>query len=110
MGTHKYAIEFKLAKSVTEELLQLYAHHVTGFNGGTELDSLMGEHLKDMYMRLAALNNKIKRTGILGMNNSEAMAFYMYWNTTDTSGWPLANVLIADMVWKIDKRINKARR
>jgi hypothetical protein len=106
----EFLIEFKMQKGVATELRDIYAMHLTSYGYTDPHEQLLAEHIKDLYLRLEHMVNTMLKTAKLRMNNSEALAFFQLWNTIDTSRWPLANVILNDMILKIDKRVKEPRR
>ena len=106
----RVAIDFKFHKSTVEELRRIYLHHLTSFRYTDEHEQLLAEHVKDMYLKLDHMERTMVKTAGLVMNNSEALAFFQLWQLIDTSPWPLANVIICDMIKKIDKRIKEPKK
>ncbi len=105
-----FAIEFKLTKETARELHDIYLFHIRDVYDD-EHERLLVEHVKDMYLRIHSLMlSMLKTSQKLQMSLSEALAFFQYWNVTDTSSYPLADVLIRDMVAKIDKRIKSPKK
>lgn len=100
-----FLIDFKLHRSQVTELLAIYGCFLTSCEYADPYERLLSEHIKDCYLRLSHIDATMTKTAKLRFNNSEAVAFYDFWSVTDTSRWPLANVIICDMVQKIDKRI-----
>jgi len=85
------------------ELLSIYDHQCEHYHWEDEHEKLLWAHIIDMRFRLNHMKDNIDRTVKLGLCLSEAAAFYQLWNTVDTSSWPLATVIIGDMVERIDK-------
>lgn len=109
-----FCIEFKLMFQQVRELESVYGLHLTSLNYEDEHEALLSEHIKDMHARLASMAAKlefsVKKKACLNMNNSEAMAFYQIWNVVDTSRFPLANVILCDMIKRIDKLVKSPKK
>jgi len=112
MGSRRnvFCIEFKMGKAQAEELKRIYEHYLTSYAYVDEHEKLLAEHIKDMYLRLQHMVDNILKSATLSFNNSEAVAFFQTWATIDTSAWPLANVIICDMLKKIDLRIKAPKK
>ena len=108
-----YCIEFKLMYEQARELERIYGVLLTNYEYEDDHEALLCDHLKDMYCRLKDLTTKmegsVQKKRKLAMNNSEARAFFLLWTGIDTSKWPLANVILCDMIKKIDKTVKNAR-
>lgn len=100
-------IKFRMGESTVEELARIYKYHVDTFEWSNDHEHLMGAHLADTYVRLERMERVMLKTATLEFNVSESLAFYQYWQITDTSAWPLATVLICDMLKKIDQRAKR---
>ena len=105
----KIAFEYKLGVKQLEELHSMYGLYANNSSIEDEHELLLVAHVQDMYLKLDDLKEKIIKTVKLTMTNSEALAFFQFWNVTDTSKWPLANVIVHDMVGKIDKKAKNQR-
>lgn len=106
---YDFCIQFKLHASQVTELLVAYSASLTSFEYDDPHLALLSEHLKDTFLTLVKFDRELQnwgqKTRKLTFNNSQALAFFLVWERIDTSKWPLANVLILDMMQKIDKRI-----
>lgn len=100
-----FLIEFRLHESIATELKDIYEHHLDTYDITDPYEQLLAQHIKDTYLKLSHMLKKMMKTARLSMSNSEATAFYQIWSTTDTSPWPIADVILADMVKKVEKRI-----
>jgi hypothetical protein len=97
-------VEMKYGKESVNELMAIYAHHMYDFQVEDRHEQLLAAHLGDMYYKLDTMLHKMDKTMRLELNMSECVAFVQYWSETDTSGFPLATLLILDIIKKIDKR------
>lgn len=97
-------ITFRIYKTSATELLSIYTHFMQHFKWADEHEKLLAAHVVDMYYRLERLERVMDKSAKFTMNISEALAFFTFWQINDTSSFPLATVLIADMIKKIDKR------
>lgn len=106
-------IEFKLYREKSQELLRLYKHFQEHFTYEGEHGALLVEHQRDMYSRLFHIVAKLLlRQGNFAkmqMTGSEALAFVQMWSSADLRDWPLANVLVLEMIEKIDRKIAQNR-
>lgn len=105
-----FLIEFRLHESVATELRDIYEYHLDSYDHTDLHEQLLAQHIKDTWLKLNHMLKTMQKTAKLRMNNSEAMAFYQIWNTMDTTPWPLANVILADMIRKVDKRISVPKK
>lgn len=105
-----FLIEFRLHESVATELKDVYEHHLDTYDFTDPYEQLLAQHIKDTYLKLKHMLRTMMKTAKLSMSNSEAMAFYQIWNTTDTSSWPIADIILTDMVKKVEKRIHPPRK
>ncbi len=101
-----FLIEFRLHESVATELRDVYEYHLDTYDAADPYEQLLAQHIKGTLLKLNHMLKTMQKTAKLRMSNSEAMAFYQIWNTTDTTPWPIANVILTDMIKKVDKRIH----
>jgi len=102
-------MEMKVHRGMCEELLSLYGFFLTSYKYTDEHEQLLAEHIKDMYHRLEVMDRNMAKSGTLALSNSECLAFVQTWSVIDTSRWPLANVIILDMIKKIDLRVKQPK-
>jgi hypothetical protein len=97
-------VVWKMNHSLLLELIEVYKQQ-QAMECDDMLEFLLLCHLRDMYVKLVALENNMNIGGkcTLKMNTSEALAFHEYWRVTYMDEKRYASVLIRDMIGRVNK-------
>lgn len=109
MAKKNVAVAFKMGLEQAKGLQEMCASVVKGFHNTGDLDELLNEFIVCFLADLTDKMRKNEKTVRIEFNSFEALAYYNFWNRTDTRSNPLATVVIGEHIKAIDKLMHQAK-